>query len=307
MSPLMMDEAELDRRLQVLQAQIDLRALANPNADTTARFSTSATPPSPTGLTLVPTVAGIVVEWQPVQILDLATYELQIDEVIEFSNPTTVSWTTTRFPFTNAVAGRTYFIRVRSVNIAGNASLFSAILNTKSGFVTTSTIGVQAASEISRFLKASGFSKIAAGANKDTGTVLTETYGPITLTIFDGAVVVDPRVITQCDLKTIQGGEGEFSQLTFDFLRRPAGSGENSDVVVDTGTSRFNSPLPNDNSPFNYSLVTKLVLPGFTTFDIPGTGQWEYRAKLTASASGAAASIQFQVTKLLMEMHQNKR
>lgn len=135
-------DAALRRMFSELWAAIARAAVANPTFRVTERAG--GVPPRPTGLTKVEGPGTITVAWQQVSIADLLYYEVQVSTDSSFvaSVFTDQAGASGRYTYQGGLAGTTYFLRVRTVNGDGNASEWSATINSQTGQVTAAGINV---------------------------------------------------------------------------------------------------------------------------------------------------------------------
>jgi hypothetical protein len=278
-----------------LMREIERRALANPDVDATeSTRSAGGTPPAVTGIQKVTRPGTLTVSWSRVPITDLRNYEVLIATNATFtSGVVTRSTRELQFTWEEGDDTSTYYIKVRAINTANNPGAYSATVNTANGKVTTSNIDPNAASEIHAFTKTAGFTTL------DTDTE-TETYGPVSIDVFDADSVVEPRVIFQVDFSSTWVAASTTNRLTIELLRRPEGGG---DTVIDTAVTDFKSDLPGAAT----GGVVRLTLPTFTSFDQPGAGTFEYRMRLTLSIDALGSALSVVGIDLNMEFVQSKR
>jgi hypothetical protein len=291
-------EASFDRRLRELEYAIEeLRSSANPASSSVYRGAAlsraGGTPAAPTGVELLSATPGaITVGWNAPLQRDIVRFDVQISTSSVFigdARTFAVSSSSESFTYTTEDPEATYYIRVRTVG-SQRASEWSAVVNSTTGAVTTAHFEAGAATEIYEYTKSSSFTNL--NTNNET-----ETYGPVTVDVYDDTSVVEPAIIFEFDYSSNYSGANN-CRVKFDFLRRPSGG---SDTTVDTVTVDFKSVVPSSGGG-----TARAVAPVFTAFDAPGAGLFEYRIKVTTEI-GAGNTLSFQGVDLIMEFVQSKR
>jgi hypothetical protein len=135
-------DAALQRMFSEIWAAISRMALANPLALAPAR--SGGIPPRPTGITKTEGPGTFTIAWGPVSIADLLYYEVQVSTDPAFVETvfTDQAGANARYTYQDGTAGTTYYARVRTVNQSGNASEWSATINSQTGQVTAAGINV---------------------------------------------------------------------------------------------------------------------------------------------------------------------
>lgn len=110
-----------------------------------ARRASASPLAAPSGLALVPAPGRITVRWNRVPTAQL--YEIQISTENDFRNPFTDRLGESEYTYEEGVPGQRYYVRVRALRI-GAVSDFSPILDTTTGFVTTSLLDFQSVSSV---------------------------------------------------------------------------------------------------------------------------------------------------------------
>lgn len=299
---------DLSRLRDELLGEIDRRALANPGVDakSTSVRSGDATPPRVSGIspsTVFTQPGTFTVKWNAAAINDLQRYEVQISTTADFTQDVvTDSTRNLHYTWNEGDVDTTYYLRVRAVNTKGNAGPWSSRISSATGKVATATIVVNAASEIDSFTQSTGFSQL-----QGTGSVTTETYGPVEISVFDDNSVVDPVIVFEVDYRSDYYAIGT-NQLFVELLRRPAGG--TSDTVIDDVTTDFKSTIPNIAGVPTGNTARTTVDVGATK-DQPGEGDFEYRIRLTITSSGGSTGgnndLWIRGIDLNMEFTQSKR
>jgi hypothetical protein len=292
-----LDPERTERRIRNLEREIAQRARANPQRGH-GRVFAGGRPPQVSGLALLSSAPNtIAIEWNPVAVSDLLYYEVQVAKDAQFTVDveTLVAGGTTTYSYaadnSSTLQLTPYYLRVRAVNQQGNPGEWSARLNSTSGQVASADFTRGAAGEIYQYVKSSSFSVL-------NGDGETETYGPVTIDVFDEYSVVQPAVIFEYNFSSDWVGAGDCN-MTWEFLRRPVGGG--SDTVIDSVTVDSHSTIPTSGGG-----VARAVSPTFISYDAPGTGEWEYRIRVTVGLSGGN-SLTFFGVDLTMEFIQSKR
>lgn len=143
---------DIAREQADLRAELERRALANPDTTATAP-RTGGTPPTPSGLSKVtnPAPGTISVKWNAVSSGDLKRYEAQFSTNTGFTDATTISTRSLSAVYDGGIGNTTYYARVRAINSRGNASGWSGPINSTTGQAASSDLATAAAVNWVRF------------------------------------------------------------------------------------------------------------------------------------------------------------
>lgn len=132
--------------------------------DSVVSAADTSAPSTPTGLVALDGILSIGAEWTAVSEKDLSHYEVQVDNNSDFSSPLiTYSSKTTVVSVQDLTTG-TWYIRIRAVDLTGNASSWTAGVSAVSRAVGTADVAAGAITTTLISDSAISTPKLAAGA-----------------------------------------------------------------------------------------------------------------------------------------------
>jgi len=240
-------DPELNQRLRRIEQVLSMKAAANEFVDNPSAANQDI--PKPENLTSEYHITKWKVTWDPVDIPDVKKYEMIVGTDAAFS---TVIGNYTRtepeFTYPGASANLTYFIRVRAVNLDFEDGPWSDTLDVTTGQVTTADIEANALTQLWEFNQESGFTALYDGDQGYEGVaigseVLTDTYGPLTITVSGDTAIILPFATFDVYYQSIyqDGGVGTWgafdplnmlpNYVRIRFDRAPAGTGTKTNLM----------------------------------------------------------------------------
>ena len=235
---------------------------ANPYVDQQYQVN-AALPPS--SLRAVSSVGVTRVEWEASLSRDIRYYIIEFSPDSGFTNQV-FTYTTQALGYTFHVgeSGIVYYARVRTLLASGALSVWSATLNTVTGFATTEDMAPYAASAF--FLLRDETPRLLSTVYAGYGgpATVTTTYGPLDVTLFGGlafpSCLVRGEIITDGLLST------SAPYVSIEFLRNGVRVGD-----------AYNAPVYSPGALYQFSAT------GFTPPDDAGSGDHEYTVKITVN------------------------
>jgi hypothetical protein len=139
---------ELTQWINKIEAEISKLSVGNFDGSILGSTAVSSQAPQVTGLSLVSNLNTITVKWNPVNILNLNYYEIQVADNVGFVAPQVSRQRNTQFTYQAGDPDETYYVRVRARPVAGRPGEWSGALNTETGLVTVNHLGRGAATAI---------------------------------------------------------------------------------------------------------------------------------------------------------------
>lgn len=270
------------RRIDALEKRI--AALAPANRITSATNRAGGVPPKPTDLSVILTPGLAHLTWTGSRSSDLLTYLVEVSLSPDFVGVEEYEESSTRFIYSNGVEGLTYYARVFALNGARARSDASGtvtfVIGASSGSSVTST---QVA--ISRFVNSAGpFTTL--NTNNES-----QTFGPCTFSLNTAASRVKPIIVLEGRHQFIQvNNPADNCYLLIELLRRPVGGA--TDTIVKTQRHFWSVDLTDQDVPIG--------IPVGSPFETPGSGNFEYRLRLTTREAGTN-EINFQAGYVAIE------
>jgi hypothetical protein len=181
------------------------------------------------------------------------------------------------------------------VNAAGQAGAFSNTLNTTTGLITTTSINP---GDVTEFVDDTDITWTALTANNNTETDTSDYTSAVVGSINE---TIQYQGFFEFEYESTYGNAANDNLLRFQLFRRADGATTEGTQIGDDIDLDFHSSIPTLGTG-NVSATTFVVFPK----DNPGAGTFEYALKVSAISGHTLNFMNFQGTKLTVQIRNDK-